>query len=151
VEIGVLPTIEADPTQMRQLFLNLIGNALKFHRPGEPPVVKVDAKAVQGANKSSQTEADLSCEITVADNGIGFADTYLNRIFEVFQRLHGRQEYDGTGMGLPICKTIVERHGGSITARSEPGKGATFIVTLPLKQAKEETNQWQSTRSPLPS
>jgi PAS domain S-box-containing protein len=117
-----LPVIEADTLQMRQLFQNLIGNALKFRKPDEPPVVVLDSKRVGSL-----------LEITVRDNGIGFEELYLDRIFEVFQRLHGRQEYEGTGMGLAICKKIVERHGGSITARSTPGVGTTFIVKLPVQ------------------
>jgi signal transduction histidine kinase len=84
---------------------------------------------------SSQTEL---CQIMVADNGIGFDEKYLNRIFQVFQRLHNRSQYEGTGVGLAICRKIVERHGGRITAKSVPGQGATFMVTLPIKQPDGE-------------
>jgi PAS domain S-box-containing protein len=124
VEIGDLPTIKADVVRMTQLFQNLIGNALKFHREGEAPHVKIYSKEMEDAH-----------EIYVEDNGIGFDEKYLDKIFEPFQRLHGRSsEYEGVGMGLAICKKIVERHGGKITARSEAGKGSTFIVTLPVER-----------------
>jgi PAS domain S-box-containing protein len=126
VELQELPSLEADPMQIRQLLTNLIGNALKFRRAEEPPLVRVAANE----NESMVT-------LTVSDNGIGFEETYLDRIFEVFQRLHGRQEYEGTGMGLAICRKIVERHGGTITAKSEPGNGSTFIVTLPRQHQEE--------------
>ena len=132
VEIGPLGAIDADPIQMHQLFLNLIGNGLKFNRPDQPPVVQVESRILKGSPKNA-----AMCEITVRDNGIGFEEIYLDRIFEVFQRLHGRQEYKGTGRGLAICRKIAERHGGSITAKSELNAGSTFLVTLPLKQ--EET------------
>jgi PAS domain S-box-containing protein len=122
VEVGPLPEVEADPVQMRQLFQNLIGNALKFHRPDVPPVVAV----------SAEPDGD-GWAVTVADNGIGFDDKYAGRIFQVFQRLHGRDEYDGTGVGLAICRKIVDRHGGAITARGRPGEGATFVVALPAR------------------
>ncbi len=123
VQVGELPSIAADPTQMRQLFQNLIGNALKFHKPGEKPMVQV----------RSTSHTDSECQIIVEDNGIGFEEQYIERIFAPFQRLHGRNsQYEGTGMGLAICKKIVERHGGAITASSEPGKGSTFTVTLPM-------------------
>ena len=131
VEIGTLPTLEADPLQMRQLLQNLISNGLKFARPGEPPVVQVESRVlpkVEGNGEISRFE------LLVRDNGIGFEEIYLDRIFELFQRLHGRQEYEGTGMGLAICRKIVERHGGTITARSAPEEGATFVVNLPLRQ-----------------
>jgi light-regulated signal transduction histidine kinase (bacteriophytochrome) len=128
VEVGDLPTIEADPTQMRQLLQNLIGNALKFHRPEEPPIVRVDGRGPDG------TADDGTCQILVEDQGIGFEEKYLDRIFLPFQRLHGRGAYEGTGMGLAICRRIVERHGGALTARSVPEQGATFIVTLPIRQ-----------------
>ena len=127
VHIGRLPVISADPTQMRQLFQNLIGNALKFHKPDERPMVHVRAGS----------DTDSGCQIVIEDNGIGFEEQYLERIFAPFQRLHGRSsQYEGTGMGLAICQKIVERHGGSITARSEPGKGSTFIVTLVVNAGK---------------
>ncbi|MGI8955595.1 MAG: sensor histidine kinase [Chthoniobacterales bacterium] len=131
VEVGPLPSVEADPLQMRQLFQNLIGNGLKFARPDVPPVVKVMSRLL---NQSEENGPIPRCEISVCDNGIGFEEVYLDRIFELFQRLHGRQEYEGTGMGLAICRKIVERHGGTITAQSSPGSGANFLVTLPLRQ-----------------
>jgi PAS domain S-box-containing protein len=139
VEVDDLPTIEADVTQMRQLLQNLIGNALKFHVPGKPPVVRVSSKTLPVPATFSTTDGANDapppmCEITVADNGIGFDEKYLDKIFAVFQRLHGRQEYEGTGIGLAVCRRIVDRHGGNITARSTPGEGATFIITVPLKQ-----------------
>ena len=113
VEVGELPTLDADPLQMRQLLQNLIGNALKFHRPGVPPVVEVGARAVGPPEGGAWPPApDGWRELTVEDNGIGFDEKYLDRIFTVFQRLHGRGEYEGTGMGLAICRKIVERHGG---------------------------------------
>ena len=132
VEVGELPTLEADAQQMRQLLQNLIANGLKFSRPGEAPRVQVRSRLLDETEVGG--EAIPRCEISVADNGIGFEETYLDRIFELFQRLHGRQEYEGTGMGLAICRKIVQRHGGEITARSTPGSGATFLVTLPLRQ-----------------
>jgi light-regulated signal transduction histidine kinase (bacteriophytochrome) len=146
VELGEMTTIEADPTQMRQLLQNLIGNGLKFHRPEERPVVKVGAQLLNGrgdlpVENGPGAEAysnDVRCRISVEDNGIGFDEKYVDRIFQVFQRLHGRSEYDGTGIGLATCRKIVERHGGSITAKSAPGQGAKFIVTLPVRQTQVE-------------
>jgi light-regulated signal transduction histidine kinase (bacteriophytochrome) len=126
VEVGHLPTIKADPLQMRQLLQNLIGNALKFHQPQTPPIVKI-------YSQTTMTQAGVEfCQIIVEDNGIGFDEKYIERIFSVFQRLHGRNEYEGTGIGLAICRKIAERHHGSITAKSKLGQGASFIVTLPM-------------------
>src|SRR5579863_7194260 len=119
VEIAELPIIEADPLQMRQLLQNLIGNALKFHRPGIPPHVRVSASE----RVDLQTDEE-QCLLAVEDNGIGFDEKYLDRIFIVFQRLHGRGQYDGTGIGLAVVRKIVERHGGTITAQSAVGEGA---------------------------
>jgi len=139
VELGPLPTVEADPLQMRQLLQNLIGNGLKFHRPGEPAWVRVEGKILDAAPSAEAGQVPPTrCEIRVQDNGIGFEEIYLDRIFDLFQRLHGRNEYEGTGMGLAICRKIAERHGGGITAQSAPGQGTTFIVTLPLTQPKGE-------------
>jgi signal transduction histidine kinase len=132
VEIGKLPVVEAVELQMRQLLQNLFGNALKFRKLEEPPSVKVAAR------KISDDSGREFCELTVSDNGIGFDEKYLDRIFNVFQRLHPRSEYEGTGMGLAIVKKIALYHGGDITAKSKPGHGATFIVTLPLLHPKME-------------
>lgn len=136
IETDPLPTIDADPTQMRQLLQNLIGNALKYHRADEPPVVKVQSRLLKPGDRAfpSQGPPIQFCEITVEDNGIGFEQKYVDRIFAPFERLHGRGEYEGTGMGLAICRKIVERHGGTITARSIPHQGSTFVVTIPLRQ-----------------
>ncbi|OKH28112.1 response regulator [Chroogloeocystis siderophila] len=129
-----LPTIDADALQMRQLLQNLIGNALKFHQPEQPPIVKIYSQALADWQSTEGEESlDAKCEIIIEDNGIGFDEKYLDRIFNVFQRLHSRSEYEGTGMGLAICRKIAERHGGSITAMSKPMQGAKFIVTLPIK------------------
>ncbi|MFL5350738.1 MAG: sensor histidine kinase [Hyalangium sp.] len=126
VTLGELPTLDADPTQLRQLLQNLVSNALKFRREDVAPSVSLQATV------NEQTQ---QCELRVEDNGIGFEEKYAERIFQVFQRLHGRgSKYEGTGIGLAICRKIVERHGGSIRAHSSPGNGAAFIASLPLKQ-----------------
>ncbi|MDQ3366615.1 MAG: PAS domain S-box protein [Myxococcota bacterium] len=130
VEISELPTVASDQVQMRQLLQNLISNALKFHRKGVPPIVRVSAEIDESPDGRSPT--GRTCRILVVDNGIGFDEKYLDRVFTIFQRLHGRGVYEGTGIGLAVCRRIVERHGGTITARSQPGVGSTFIVTLPL-------------------
>jgi PAS domain S-box-containing protein len=136
VEIDPLPTIEADPQQMLQLFQNLIGNALKFNRDGIPPVVRIRAELLEKPGATG-TEAG-SCRIEVKDNGIGFEEKYFDRIFSPFQRLHGRGKYAGTGIGLAICKRVVEHHGGEIKVKSTPGEGSTFIIKLPMKQIRRE-------------
>ncbi len=136
VEIGELPQLESNPTQMRQLLQNLVGNALKFHRPDVPPVVLLRGRLLDDAASRGQTPAGPLCEITIQDNGIGVEEKYLERIFAPFQRLHGHGRYEGTGMGLAICRKIVERHGGTITARSAPGQGTTFLVLLPVRQPR---------------
>jgi PAS domain S-box-containing protein len=133
LDILTLPTVRGDPTQMRQLLQNLIGNALKFHRAAAPPLVRISAEIIDNAIANARGEAGRICRISVADNGIGFDEKYLDRVFTIFQRLHGRGEYEGTGIGLAVCRRIVERHGGTIAARSKPGAGSTFIVTMPLE------------------
>jgi signal transduction histidine kinase len=134
VEVGDLPTIEADPLQMRQLMQNLLSNALKFQRPGEPPQIRVEGRILDGnAAAGDGAAAPGRCQIQVEDDGIGFDEKYLERLFKPFQRLHGSGTYEGTGIGLAICKKIAERHGGSIVARSAPGRGACFLVELPVQ------------------
>jgi signal transduction histidine kinase/DNA-binding response OmpR family regulator len=127
VILAELPVVDADPQQMYQLFLNLIGNSLKFHKPGEPPRVLISARSLPAGEAASPG----MLEIRFADQGIGFDPKNAQKIFQPFQRLHSRAEYDGSGMGLSICRKIVERHGGSITAEGHPGEGAVFIVRLP--------------------
>ncbi len=129
VHFSDLPAIDADPTQMHQLFLNLIGNGLKFHKPNQSPIVVISAEIVKS---SFMGNIESICKIFVKDNGIGFDEKYLDRIFTIFQRLHGRHEYEGTGIGLAVCRKIVDRHGGILTAKSAIGEGSTFIVTLPV-------------------
>lgn len=125
LDVGELPIVNADRSQMRQLFQNLIANALKFHQEGKPPEVNIKSQAIN---------SDF-VEITVSDNGVGFDRKYLDRIFKPFARLHTRDEFPGTGMGLAICEKIVRRHGGEITAKSKVGQGATFIIKLPFREA----------------
>jgi signal transduction histidine kinase len=135
VELDEMCMVEADAKQMEQLFLNLIGNALKFHKADSPPVVKISARI----------QDDCYCEIRVEDNGIGFDPKYQDRIFNIFERLHAPSKYQGTGIGLAICKKIAERHGGTIAAMSTPGVGSTFIVRLPLVQPKDDAEDSHQT------
>lgn len=139
VEVEPLPIIDADPVQMRQLFQNLISNALKFHRPQEQPIVKIYSQLVNNYQQQSAENSGNGavCQILVEDNGIGFDQKYQEQIFQAFQRLHGRSEYEGTGMGLAICRKIAERHGGSITVKSTLGRGTTFIISLPIQHQTE--------------
>lgn len=139
IEVGVLPIIDADSVQMRQLFQNLLGNALKFHKPGQPPEVTISAKIVPAQDQVVEGAAPGGdvCQIVVADNGIGFESQFAEQIFTLFQRLHSRREYEGTGIGLAVCRKIAHRHGGSIVAKSEEGQGATFIIKLPVQQVTQ--------------
>ncbi len=119
VTVGPLPRMMADPVQLAQVFANLIGNAIKYRRPGVPPEVRVGAE-----------RAEASWRFAVTDNGIGIEAEYRDRVFEVFQRLHTREQYEGTGIGLAIVKRIVERHGGRIWVEPAPGAGSTFSFTM---------------------
>ncbi len=132
IEVKPLPIIEAEPTQMRQLFQNLIANAIKFRKEGVAPVIKIywqEGKA-----------GDSSVKILVEDNGIGFDEKYANKIFQIFQRLEGRK-YEGSGIGLAICQRIAGRHGGSINAKSKEGAGSTFIINLSTMQQEMSIDQ----------
>ena len=133
VDCAPLPRIDADPTQIRQLFQNLLGNAVKFHKSDIPPHIRIfTQKTPPLAEFPSPPPA--YCYIGVQDNGIGFEQQYADRIFGVFQRLHGRDEFEGTGIGLSICRKVVERHNGVISVTSVPGEGSTFWIALPLHQ-----------------
>jgi signal transduction histidine kinase len=134
IVLGDLPVIQADPTQMRQLLQNLLSNALKFRCQERAPEVCVSARLYTPVRPEHRAAGRRLCEITVADNGIGFRQDYAERIFGIFQRLHGRSEYPGTGIGLATCRKILERHGGRVTACGRPGEGATFLCTLPVRQ-----------------
>jgi light-regulated signal transduction histidine kinase (bacteriophytochrome) len=143
LEIESLITLEADASQLQQVFQNLISNALKFRAPDRTPVIQIkghrtSTPAEHGSTANAADRKQLYT-ITITDNGIGFDNQYAGRIFGMFQRLHGRSEYAGTGIGLALCQRIVERHEGTITAAGIPGQGATFTITLPTRHpAKQE-------------
>ena len=130
VEIGELPVLEADALEMRQLFQNLIGNAIKYRQVDVPPVVTLSATNLRGP----------VCTIEVKDNGIGFKQEYAEKIFKMFARLHNKLQYGGSGIGLAICRRIVERHGGTIAAQSVAKEGTVFRVDLPLRHSKTNTS-----------
>ena len=135
IDIGELPAIEADAVQMRQLFQNLIGNALKFRKKDVDPVITITAVVTKGEILENPAPA---VTISVADNGIGFEQQFKEQIFVIFQRLHSRAEYEGTGIGLATCRKIVERHQGVIDAIGRPGAGSTFEITFPIVQNNKE-------------
>jgi hypothetical protein len=122
IERTPLPQVLGDASQLRRVLQNLLSNALKFQKAGEPPQIRIYA----------EHSADVQWTLCIADNGIGFDEKYLDRIFNPFQRLHGRDAYAGTGIGLAIVKKIVERHGAHITASSVPGAGSIFRITFPV-------------------
>jgi signal transduction histidine kinase len=131
VDVGDLPVLKCDPTQMRQLLQNLIGNALKFKKKDVAPIVKIRARTEDAAD---YPELGPHIALTIEDNGIGFDNQFKEQIFTIFQRLHSRNEYEGTGIGLATCRKIVERHQGTIEADGRPGEGSTFTIRLPLTQ-----------------
>lgn len=134
IESDTLPTIRVVPFQLQQLFNNLLSNALKFSKPDVPVhiVIRSETLAAEGLPEPTTTSAAEYCHLSFADNGIGFEPEFERKIFEVFQRLHNRNEFEGTGIGLAICKKIAENHGGFMTADGRPGLGATFHVYLPI-------------------
>ncbi len=132
-----LPSILGDSLQLSQLFQNLLGNAIKFCQPNTIPSIRVTSQTVALNEIPPQLIRKLNgtgpfAKITISDKGIGFDNQYAERIFQVFQRLHGRNNYTGSGIGLSICRRVAENHGGTITATSQPGQGATFCVYLPV-------------------
>lgn len=135
IQVGPLPVIQGDVTQLVQLFQNLLSNALKFRRSDTIPAIQISVREIPLADLPALVkptrQAATYYGIDVADNGIGFDEKYLDRIFQVFQRLHGKNEFAGTGVGLAICEKVAANHGGAITATSQPNQGATFSVYLP--------------------
>lgn len=139
--IDRLPEIEGNDTSLHQLFQNLLSNSIKFAHPGRPLEIRVEKELLTGSEAGIAKEDkwdETFCRITIKDNGIGFDQIYADRIFLIFQRLHGVSEYKGTGIGLAICKKIVDAHNGHISALGYPGKGATFVIVLPIKQLRDE-------------
>ncbi|PUZ20110.1 PAS fold-containing protein [Chitinophaga costaii] len=136
IKAELLPNIQGRSVQLEQLFTCIIGNALKFHQPGRPLKIIISAATLSHAEKTKYLldEQRTWYRLGVKDNGIGFEQAYAERIFEVFQRLHGKSDYPGTGLGLSICKKIVERHQGAILAEGIPGQGASFFIILPNVQ-----------------
>lgn len=138
IDAEELPVIDAIPGQIRQLFQNILSNALKFSRPGVAPVVHISSEMIALRNLDAEAdEAGDFCRIIIKDNGIGFDEQYLEKIFTLFQRLNPKEAYEGTGIGLAIARKIVEKHNGLITAKSREGEGASFVIILPLKQVNE--------------
>ena len=135
VEVGALPTIDVNRGQIRQVFQNLISNALKFCKPDEPPRIKITGQ-INTPHSDSLSLNSSSCTIVIEDNGIGFDDLYVEKIFSLFQRLNTKDRYEGSGIGLAITKKIIDKHNGSITAYSKEGEGSQFVITLPVKQYK---------------
>ncbi|MEZ0607660.1 ATP-binding protein [Fibrella sp. WM1] len=139
VEAHPLPTVTGDHRQLKQLLQNLLSNAIKFHKPDQPPHIVIKARRVPRAklphNATVTSQATHFQQITIQDNGIGFDSKFADRIFQVFQRLHGRSQYPGTGVGLAICRKVAENHGGTIAVDSELNKGSTFRLYLPESTA----------------
>jgi signal transduction histidine kinase len=133
IECDQLPDIEADESQIHRLFQNLLDNALKYSREEEPPRIQIRAEGFQQLPGRGN-----ACRISVSDNGIGFKEDETERIFQAFQRLHSRKKFEGSGIGLAICRKIVKRHGGILKAKATPGQGATFTIILPLRQPKQD-------------
>lgn len=136
INIGAIPVLDIIPTRIRQVFQNLIGNALKFARPGVPPVIDIRAERIATNAIDGVPAADGAyCRLVVQDNGIGFDEKFVSRIFVIFQRLHNRTAYEGTGIGLAIAKKNIDKHHGLISARSRIDEGSSFIIVLPVRQA----------------
>jgi light-regulated signal transduction histidine kinase (bacteriophytochrome) len=136
IEYEKMPTLDAIPMQMRQLFTNLLSNAIKFRKPEEAPFITISCKFLSDEEKEEEQlrESTNYFEIIVKDRGIGFNQEFEHKIFQIFQRLHGKAEYPGSGIGLAICKKIAENHSGLLFARGEQGMGAAFFIILPESQ-----------------
>ncbi|SOD19792.1 PAS domain-containing protein [Pedobacter xixiisoli] len=135
IKLSIHETVDGISAQLAQVFQNIISNSLKFTKPGTPPLIEISSEIVLGSTLPTNAALPqaLYCTIKITDNGIGFDESYAGKIFDLFQRLHSRTEYKGTGIGLAICKKIVENHSGFIFAKSKEGEGASFFISLPLK------------------
>jgi two-component system CheB/CheR fusion protein len=138
IRVEYLPSIEAIPVQINQLFYNLVGNALKFYKEGRPPVITISSRTLlpgEAAEHAGLNGRLSYAEISFKDNGIGFEQRFAEQIFSIFERLNNQQQYSGTGIGLALCRKIAEQHQGRIHAEAGESFGATFYVLLPLKQS----------------
>jgi signal transduction histidine kinase len=144
IMVDKLPLLSANPGLIKPLFQNLISNALKYSKKDVPPVINIQHDAALQINGKTKDAKDRYCKILIHDNGIGFDQKYAEEIFGMFKRLHHNTEFQGTGIGLALCKKIVEQHKGFISARSKINEGSTFIISLPIKQPKEEPVQINS-------
>lgn len=136
INISQLPELEAIPGQMRQMFQNLLSNALKFSKTNTAPVINIFSEPVNELSlEAAPDQKGKYVRIDISDNGIGLDESYIDKIFVIFQRLHGKTQYEGTGIGLAIVKKIIEKHNGIIGVKSKEGEGATFTIVLPAKQS----------------
>ena len=131
IHVGTLPMIDGDILQVRQLLQNLIGNALKFHKQGVAPIIHISSMMIQNRRHTGLGKSGSLCQIEIHDQGIGISAEHIGKIFGMFKRLHRKDEYEGTGIGLAVCQRIVDQCGGAISVRSILGEGSTFTVTLP--------------------
>ena len=134
VQLGEFPIIYGNAFQIRQLLQNLLGNALKFHQPGVPPVIRITATIIQDRRHTGSCQYRKLCQIEIHDQGIGIPSEQFENIFGMFKRLHRNEEFEGTGIGLAVCQRIVDQCGGAISLRSKLGEGSTFIITLPIQR-----------------
>jgi signal transduction histidine kinase len=148
IHVDELPELVVNPGQMSQLFQNIISNAIKFSRKDIPPEITITSEITSNIGMEA-INGNTYCTISIHDNGIGFDESYLEQIFTLFKRLHDSNEYEGTGIGLAICKKIVEQHKGFITASSKPGEGSTFLISLPYQNTTEHEQQHRRTKKNL--
>jgi len=141
IMIDALPSLQVNAALMRLLFINLVGNALKFSKKNETPIIKISAETNFNGDIDQPGIKNNYVRITVQDNGIGFEQQYAKQIFDMFKRLNGKSEFEGTGIGLALCKRIVEKHGGFLSAKSKVGEGATFTISLPMTIQKKVSHE----------
>jgi light-regulated signal transduction histidine kinase (bacteriophytochrome) len=140
INVSQLPELEAIPGQMRQMFQNLLSNALKFSKTDTRPIINISSEPVNELLLEAVPDKNGTyVRIDISDNGIGLDESYIDKIFVIFQRLHGKTQYEGTGIGLAIVKKIIEKHNGIIGVKSKEGEGATFTIVLPVKQSNNTT------------